>query len=121
MIDDMTRIVIDPYYPPKNLEDKGRENLFELLYSELPENACNKRRPFNLDLVYPIPELRQQIGTVKPRNTASNPAISNRVSLYFSSHRFIACLTTIKVAATNATTIVASQAAILSTFSRCVI
>jgi hypothetical protein len=83
MIDDMTRIVVDPYYPPKNLEDKGRENLFELLYSELPENACNKRRPFNLDLVYPIPELRQQIGTVKPRNTASNPAISNRVRLYF--------------------------------------
>jgi hypothetical protein len=80
MIDDMTRIVVDPYYPPKNLEDRGRENLFELLYSELPENACNKRRPFTLDLVYPVPELRQQIGTVKPRNTASNPAISNRVS-----------------------------------------
>ena len=72
MIDDMTRIVVDPYYPPRNLEDRGRENLFELVYSELPENACNKRRPFNLDLVYPVPELKQQIGTVKPRNTANN-------------------------------------------------
>lgn len=75
----MTKIVVDPYYPPRNVEDKTRENLFELVYSELPENACNKRRPFNLDLVYPLAELKQQIGTVKPRNTASNPAISNRV------------------------------------------
>ena len=68
MIDDMTRISVDPYYPPRNLEDSKRENLFELLYSEQPENAINKRRPFSLDLLYPVPELRQQIGTVKPRN-----------------------------------------------------
>ncbi len=68
MIDDMTRLVVDPYFPPRTLEDPGRENLFELLYSEMPENAVNKRRPFSLDLVYPIPEFRQQIGTVKPRN-----------------------------------------------------
>jgi hypothetical protein len=59
MIDDMTRLCVDPYFPPKNLEDPGRENLFELLYSEQPENAINKRRPFTQDLLYPIPELRQ--------------------------------------------------------------
>ena len=77
MIDDMTRLVVDPVFPPKNLEDPGRENLFELLYSENPENACNKRRPFTMDLVYPVPELKQQIGTVKPRNVIKvSPPIS---------------------------------------------
>ena len=68
MIDDMTRIVVDPVYPPRHTEDPHRPNLFELVYSENPENAINKRRPYNLDLVYPIPELKQQIGTIKPRN-----------------------------------------------------
>jgi Tubulin-tyrosine ligase family len=58
MIDDMTRLVVDPYFPPKNVEDPKRENLFELLYSEQPENAINKRRPFSLDLLYPIAELK---------------------------------------------------------------
>lgn len=58
MIDDMTRLAVDPIYPPRNVEDPGRENLFELLYSEQPENACNKRRPFSLDLVYPIAEMK---------------------------------------------------------------
>ena len=67
MIDDMTRIVVDPYFPPRNLQDPERENLFELIYSELPENAVNKRRPFSMDLVYPVPELKCAIGTVKPR------------------------------------------------------
>ena len=32
MLDDFTRIVVDPIYPPKEVEE--RENLFELLYSE---------------------------------------------------------------------------------------
>ena len=32
MIDDLTKLVIDPVYPPKHVED--RENLFELVYSE---------------------------------------------------------------------------------------
>jgi hypothetical protein len=56
MIDDMTKIVVDPVYPPRFVE-KDRENLFELVYSE--EQNINKRRPFNLDLVYPVPELKQ--------------------------------------------------------------
>jgi hypothetical protein len=68
MIDDMTRIVVDPVYPPRHTEDPHRPNLFELVYSENPENAVNKRRPYTLDHVYPIPELKQQIGTIKPRN-----------------------------------------------------
>ena len=32
MLDDFTRIVVDPIYPPNEVEE--RENLFELLYSE---------------------------------------------------------------------------------------
>lgn len=41
-----------------------RENDFELLYREQSKEspAVNVRRPFSLDLVYPIPELRPLIG-----------------------------------------------------------
>lgn len=41
-----------------------RENDFELLYKEQGKEspAVNVRRPFSLDLVYPIPELRPFIG-----------------------------------------------------------
>lgn len=56
MIDDMTKLTVDLVYPPKNVEE--RENGFELIYNESVENPVNKRRPFNLDLVYPIPELK---------------------------------------------------------------
>ncbi len=58
MIDDMVKITVDGIYPPRNKSDDGRENGFELLYSETPENPVNKRRAFNLDLVYPVPELK---------------------------------------------------------------
>ena len=66
MIDDMTKIVVDPIFPPKFV-DNERENLFELLYSETENGLVltNKRRPFNFDLVYPHPELRPPIGVVK--------------------------------------------------------
>jgi len=67
MIDDMTKLVVDPMFPPKEV-DSERENLFELLYSESHDQIINKRRPFNLDLVYPIPELKQPIGVVKNKN-----------------------------------------------------
>ena len=56
MIDDMVRLVVDPIYPPKEIDE--RPNLFELIYSDNPENSINKRRPFSLDLLYPVPELR---------------------------------------------------------------
>jgi hypothetical protein len=54
MIDDMVKIVVDPVYPPRVVEE--RENLFELLFSE--SQNINKRRSFSFDLVYPIPELK---------------------------------------------------------------
>ena len=57
MIDDMTKIVVDPIYPPKEV-DSQRENLFELLYSESGDQILNKRRPFNLNLLYPIASLK---------------------------------------------------------------
>ena len=68
MIDDMTKIVVDPIFPPKHVEE--RENLFELLYSEGENgtNIFNKRRPFNFDLVYPLAELKPLIGVNKNRN-----------------------------------------------------
>ena len=54
MIDDMMKLVVDPIYPPKHVEE--RENLFELLYSE--NTGLNKRRPYSYDLLYPVPELK---------------------------------------------------------------
>ena len=61
MIDDLTKIVVDPIYAPKCVEE--RENLFELIYAENPD--INKRRSFNLDLMYPAPELKPPIGVCK--------------------------------------------------------
>lgn len=63
MLDDMAKIVVDPIYEPKFTTD-NKQNDFEILYRE--EQACttkgkfavNKRRPFSLDLCYPIPELK---------------------------------------------------------------
>jgi hypothetical protein len=74
MIDDMTKLVVDPIYPPRFVEE--RENLFELLYSETENGIVltNKRRPYTFDLVYPIAELRPAIGSVKKNLT--------KVSLY---------------------------------------
>lgn len=63
MIDDMVKITVDPVYPPKSVEQ--RENLFELVYSE--SKGINKRRSFTFDDLYPVPELRQQIGTVNAK------------------------------------------------------
>jgi hypothetical protein len=57
MIDDFTKLVVDPIYPPKFV-DSERENLFELLYSETGDNHVNIRRPFSYDLLYPVPELK---------------------------------------------------------------
>ena len=61
MLDDMAKLVVDPIFEPKNV-DKDRPNDFECLYRE--EQACqnnlpiNRRRPFALDLCYPIPEMK---------------------------------------------------------------
>ena len=65
MIDDMFKIVLDPVLKPKNAPEPERENGFELLYREESAGhgpAVNVRRPFSLDLIYPIPELKPFIG-----------------------------------------------------------
>ena len=67
MIDDMTKLIVDPIFSPREV-DIERENLFELVYQENIDSTFNKRRPFNLDLVYPIAELKQQVGVVKNKN-----------------------------------------------------
>ena len=75
MVDDMIKIVIDPYLKPKNTPNNDRENLFELLYREESVGygpAVNLRRPYSLDLIYPIPELKPFIGkklTFHPQNS----------------------------------------------------
>ena len=69
MINDMLKIVLDPVLKPKNQVDPGRENDFELLYQDASQAhgpAVNRRRSFEFDLLYPIPELVPFIG--KKRN-----------------------------------------------------
>lgn len=62
MIDDMIKLVVDPVYPPKN-PGEPRESLFDLVLSDNPDQPpVNKRRPFSMDLVYPVSELKQNIG-----------------------------------------------------------
>ena len=61
MIDDLLKLQVDPICPPKSVEE--RDNLFELIYSDTKN--INKRRSFNYDLLYPIPELKQQVGFIK--------------------------------------------------------
>ena len=66
MMDDMLKIVADPIFEPQIPPSKERETNFDLLYREESElgPAVNKRRPFCLDLCYPIPELKPLIGVV---------------------------------------------------------
>lgn len=49
MLDDMAKIVIDPHFEPKVVDD-FLQNGFVLLYS----GEVNKRRPYDLELLYPI-------------------------------------------------------------------
>jgi hypothetical protein len=49
MLDDMAKIVVDPHFEPKIVDDSN-QNGFELVYSD----QVNKRRPFDLDLCYPV-------------------------------------------------------------------
>ena len=69
MIDDMLKIVLDPVLKPRIPTEPDRENDFELLYRDASSKhgpAVNVRRPFSLDLVYPVPELTPFIGKKKP-------------------------------------------------------
>ena len=68
MMEDIVRIVVDPVLAPDTRPDEGRPNDFELIYRDASTKhgpAVNVRRPFSMDLVYPIPELVPFIG--KPR------------------------------------------------------
>ena len=49
MLDDMAKLVIDPHFEPKIVDDSF-ENGFTLIYSD----EVNKRRPFDLDSCYPV-------------------------------------------------------------------
>ena len=68
MMNDMFKIVVDPIYAPKIVPHPNRENEFELIYKDLNDHLgpwFNSRRPFTLDLCYPIPELKPYIGKVQ--------------------------------------------------------
>lgn len=64
MVNDMIKLCVDPVFAPRTVPEEDRENEFELLYREQGPHgpAVNVRRPFSLDLVYPIPELKPFIG-----------------------------------------------------------
>lgn len=60
MIEDMLKIVLDPVLKPQQVPDADRPNDFELIYRDnLSKHgpAVNIRRPFTMDLVYPVQEL----------------------------------------------------------------
>ena len=68
MINDMLKIVLDPVIPPQTEHEPERENDFELIYRDANSKhgpPVNVRRAYSLDLVYPIPELKPQIGVPK--------------------------------------------------------
>lgn len=68
MIDDLFKLTVDQVVKPKNETRSSEPNGFELIYREAqwqdPSGppAVNHRRPFNLDLCYPVPELKPFIG-----------------------------------------------------------
>jgi len=66
LIDDMLALVVDPILEPKLRPRADKENGFNLLYRKESEEgpAFNKRRPYTLDLCYPVPELKPLIGKV---------------------------------------------------------
>lgn len=56
-------------FEPRIRTETGRENDFELVYKEDPQTGevNNTRRPFDIDLAYPVPELKPLIGKpIKP-------------------------------------------------------
>lgn len=74
MFEDMTQIVVDPIFKPRIKPEREKENRFELIYREERggKSYVNKRRPFNIDLCYPIPDLKPAIGGKGPTSKLSN-------------------------------------------------
>jgi hypothetical protein len=65
MMEDLVQIVVDPVNKPENTPTRN-ENKFELIYREKnlvsSVKPINHRRPFDIDLCYPIIELKPLIG-----------------------------------------------------------
>ena len=67
MMEELVKLVVDPVFKPRNTP-AGTTDGFELIYREDYGNPnlppINQRRPFSLDLLYPVPELKPFIGKV---------------------------------------------------------
>jgi hypothetical protein len=72
MIEDLIQLTVDPIFKPKN--PSCTESGFELLYREESYNlpVFNMRRPFDLDLVYPVPVLKPFIGKIPAKQFLKN-------------------------------------------------
>ena len=68
MVEDMLKICVDPICKPRIRPENYEKNGFELIYREenllVPNSlpAVNLRRPYDLDLCYPIASLKPFIG-----------------------------------------------------------
>ena len=68
MVEDMLKICVDPICKPKIRPPNYEQNGFDLIYREenpfVPNSppAVNLRRPYDLDLCYPIASLKPFIG-----------------------------------------------------------
>lgn len=74
MLNDLFKIVLDPVFAPKTVPESTRPNNFDLIYKESTDALgppINKRRSFNLDLCYPIPDLKPLIGGRVKRQDSS--------------------------------------------------
>ena len=60
MINEAFKIVVDPHFAPAYCPT-GDKNSFELIYREQAP-VVNHRRPFSLNLCYPIPRLKPFFG-----------------------------------------------------------
>ena len=86
MVEDMVKLTVDPVFKPKSKPAEYDKNGFELIYREEQNNvpAVNHRRPFNLDLCYPIIDLKPIIGkplknvTVKVKTQKSKQQLTKR-------------------------------------------
>jgi len=64
MMEEVVQLAVDPIFKPRNKPNDSDEKCFELIYREetVSQPAVNVRRPFTLDLLYPVPELKPFIG-----------------------------------------------------------
>ena len=66
----MLKLVVDPHFPPEKKSKHYDKNRFELLYcthlSKLSSKPVNRRRDYNIKLLYPIREFKQLANPIKP-------------------------------------------------------